>query len=217
VTATAPSAGPDQMRAALTSMAGQFVKDPTVMQSVASRGPVTNPQALMNILRERATGLAPVRTQTNVETTPAVRNYRSDLIAIITHPSNPVQTLTVDQVRKLFSGECTNWSAVGGPALPVKLVTSRDGHAGLEDLLHVTISADAIKVPFLSYLFVGIAEMEGAVGFLPTSNVEQLEFVRGHGAIKKIAIKKNTQSPALSPTPTGVVAESYPLLARYPK
>jgi hypothetical protein len=216
-TAESPSAGPDQMRAALVSIAGQFVKDPTVMKSISSGGPVTSPQALMNILREKTTGLAAIRTQPNAEATPAVKNFRSDLIAVITHPSNPVQTLTVDQVRKLFSGEYNNWSQVGGADLPVKLVASRVGHADLEDLLNVTISADAVKVPFLSFLFVGVAETEGAVGFLPTSNIEQLEFVRGAGAIKKIAIKKDTQSPALSPSPTGVIDGSYPLLARTPR
>ena len=209
--------GPDQMRAALVSIAGQFVKDPTVMKSISSGGPVTSPQALMNILREKTTGLAAIRTQPNAEATPAVKNFRSDLIAVITHRSNPVQTLTVDQVRKLFSGEYNNWSQVGGADLPVKLVASRVGHADLEDLLNVTISADAVKVPFLSFLFVGVAETEGAVGFLPTSNIEQLEFVRGAGAIKKIAIKKDTQSPALSPSPTGVIDGSYPLLARNPR
>ena len=204
--------GPDKMRAALVSIAGEFIKDPAVMKSISSGGPVTSPQALMKILREKISGSGEIKKQQKGESTSAQRRFGHDQVAIITHPSNQVDTLTVDQVRKLFSGEYTNWSQVGGADLPVKLVTSREGPADLEDLLNVPIAATAVRVPFLSFLLVGIAETEGALGFLPTGNLEQLEYVRGHEAIKKIAIKKDAESPALTPSPIAAISGSYPLV-----
>jgi phosphate transport system substrate-binding protein len=206
--------GPDQMRAALVSIAGEFIKDPGVIKAISAGGSVTSPQALMKILREKTSVSGGIRTQENGDSTSAQRRFGHDLIAIITHPSNPIDTLTVDQVRKLFSGEYANWSQVGGADLPVQLVTSRDTPATLESLLDTHLAPSAARVPFLSFLFVGVAETEGAVGFLPTGNMEQLEFVRGHGAIKKIAIKRDDHSPALTPNPGAVIDGSYPLLAR---
>jgi len=203
--------GPDQVRAAVASMADEFVKDPTVIKAISSVGP-TNLQAVMKILREKTSGFGGIGNQEKGERTSAQRRSDHNLIAIIGHPSNQVDTLTVDQVRKLFSGEYTNWSQVGGADLPVKLVASLESSAALEDLFHVPIAATAVRVSLLSFLFVGTAETEGALGFLPTSNIDQLEYVRGQGAVKKIAIKKDAESPAVIPSPITIIHGSYPLL-----
>ncbi|NLX26029.1 MAG: phosphate ABC transporter substrate-binding protein PstS [Lentisphaerae bacterium] len=52
-----------------------------------------------------------------------------DGLPILVHPSNPVKDLTVEQVRKIYLGEITNWKEVGGP--DQKIVTiSRDTSSG---------------------------------------------------------------------------------------
>ena len=40
---------------------------------------------------------------------------------------NPVESLTAEQVRDIFSGEITNWSEVGGENLPVDAVSRNKG------------------------------------------------------------------------------------------
>jgi len=52
-----------------------------------------------------------------------------DGIAVVVHPSNPVQNLTVDQVREIFTGKIKSWSEVGGPNKPIVRV-SRDTNSG---------------------------------------------------------------------------------------
>jgi len=42
-----------------------------------------------------------------------------DAIGILVHPSNPVSDLSFEQLRGIFSGNITNWNAVGGPDLPI--------------------------------------------------------------------------------------------------
>jgi len=200
----------DEMVTALSSVAHEFIKDPRVANAVLSQGAVNNPQALTNMLREMITAPGAKRSH------PSGEMFHSDLITIITNPSNPVHTLTIDQVRKLFSGEYTNWLQVGGTDLPVKLVTPRGTLAALEGILHINMAPSAVRAPFLSFLLVDVAETEGALGFLPTSNMEQLEFVRGNTAVEKIAIKRDSQSPALAPSPGAVIDGSYPLLAHSP-
>jgi len=45
-----------------------------------------------------------------------------DGIAVIVSADNPIERLTVEQVRHLFQGRITSWDEVGGPALPVTVV-----------------------------------------------------------------------------------------------
>lgn len=52
-----------------------------------------------------------------------------DGLPILVHPSNPVQDLTVEQVRKIYLGEITNWSEVGGPDQKIVMI-SRDTNSG---------------------------------------------------------------------------------------
>jgi phosphate transport system substrate-binding protein len=42
-----------------------------------------------------------------------------DGLPILVHPSNPVQDLTVEQVRNIYLGSITNWVQVGGPDTPI--------------------------------------------------------------------------------------------------
>jgi phosphate transport system substrate-binding protein len=50
-----------------------------------------------------------------------------DGIAMVAHRSNPVQALTREQVRDLFSGMAKNWKEVGGPDRTVRLITREEG------------------------------------------------------------------------------------------
>jgi phosphate transport system substrate-binding protein len=52
-----------------------------------------------------------------------------DGLPILVHPSNPVQDLTVEQVRRIYLGEITNWKEVGGPDKPIVTI-SRDTNSG---------------------------------------------------------------------------------------
>ncbi|RJQ22829.1 MAG: extracellular solute-binding protein [Nitrospiraceae bacterium] len=53
----------------------------------------------------------------------------SDVIKVIIHPSNPVTKLSKEQLKGLHSGKIANWKEVGGPDLPVIVVTSHLGSA----------------------------------------------------------------------------------------
>jgi len=52
-----------------------------------------------------------------------------DGLPILVHPSNPVQDLTVEQVRKIYLGEISNWKEVGGPDMKIVSI-SRDTNSG---------------------------------------------------------------------------------------
>ncbi|MEA4962009.1 phosphate ABC transporter substrate-binding protein [Lutispora sp.] len=50
-----------------------------------------------------------------------------DGIAVIVHPENGVKDLTVDQLRKIYTGEITNWKEVGGKDAKITVVTREEG------------------------------------------------------------------------------------------
>ena len=51
----------------------------------------------------------------------------SDAIAAIVHPDNPVQDLTIEQLRDIFTGRIRNWAELGGRNHPIVVVTREEG------------------------------------------------------------------------------------------
>ena len=64
-----------------------------------------------------------------------LRTFRLGYAAAVpvVHRDNPVAALTVDQLRGIWSGTIQRWSEVGGPDLPIHVVT-RDAGSALSDL-----------------------------------------------------------------------------------
>lgn len=52
-----------------------------------------------------------------------------DGLPIIVHPSNPISSLTIEQVRNIYLGKITNWKEVGGPDRKIVAI-SRDTNSG---------------------------------------------------------------------------------------
>jgi phosphate transport system substrate-binding protein len=50
-----------------------------------------------------------------------------DAIAIIVNPINPIDNLSLDQIRDVFSGKIENWKELGGPNKPIDIVTREEG------------------------------------------------------------------------------------------
>ncbi|MFZ5515859.1 MAG: phosphate ABC transporter substrate-binding protein [Candidatus Zhuqueibacterota bacterium] len=52
-----------------------------------------------------------------------------DALSIYVHPENPVKNLTIEQLAKIYRGEITNWSQIGGKMSPI-LVLIRSPNSG---------------------------------------------------------------------------------------
>lgn len=52
-----------------------------------------------------------------------------DGLAIVVHPANPVQNITIEQIRDIYKGKIQNWKDVGGPDLKIVKI-SRDTNSG---------------------------------------------------------------------------------------
>jgi phosphate transport system substrate-binding protein len=92
-------------------------------------------------------------------------------IAIAVHPSNPVRKAKLEQVRKILMGEITNWSALGGPNLPIRIVLVGGGGGVTSVVESELLGGQQAKAPNIIYTktpiqLVQITEQErGAIGF----------------------------------------------------
>lgn len=62
----------------------------------------------------------PTKSSIHPETAFDMRPIGLDALVFITNTDNPVDSLTIEQIRGIFSGEITNWSEVGGLDAPIK-------------------------------------------------------------------------------------------------
>ena len=64
----------------------------------------------------------------------ADRPVALDVIVVVTHPGVPMDDLTRQQVKDIFTGKVTKWSELGGPDRNI-LVVVRDRASGTREML----------------------------------------------------------------------------------
>jgi phosphate transport system substrate-binding protein len=135
-----------------------------------------------------------------------------DGLAIITNAKNPIGQLSIPQVVKIFSGEITNWSSLGGKDLPITLY-ARDENSGTWDSFKsMVLEPSQAKLSLMAKRFESSTELsdsvakdEGAIGFIG------LPYVR---RAKLLAISATKTSKAIMPAHFTVSTEDYPLARR---
>ncbi len=69
-----------------------------------------------------------------------------DGIALIVHSSNPVKTLTTEQVKSVYTGKVTNWKQLGGNDKAITVVNKAEGRSTLDLFLsHFKLQNSEIK------------------------------------------------------------------------
>lgn len=86
-----------------------------------------------------------------------------DALVIIVHKNNPVENVTMDQLRALYRGEITNWKQLGGPDRPLKLFIRAGKSSGVGATLRRLVFHDP-KVEFVSpHVFKSSGPLEQAL------------------------------------------------------
>lgn len=80
------------------------------------------------------------KSQGLVETTLAL-----DGIAIIVNNDNPVEDLSLDDIAKIYTGEITNWSEVGGNDAEIVLIGREAGSGTRDGFESITGTSDSCK------------------------------------------------------------------------
>lgn len=99
-----------------------------------------------------------------------------DAIAIIVHPNNPIDFLTLEEISAIYSGEIDNWSMLGGDDLPI-VKLSRETNSGthvyfLENVLRLgdkdselLFSVDTLLLPSSEGIIQETSQNIHAIGY----------------------------------------------------
>lgn len=72
-----------------------------------------------------------------------------DAIAIIVNPKNPIQDLSLDQVRQVFAGKIKDWGEIGAFPHPIILVSREEGSGTRESFQRFVMSKEEISLASL--------------------------------------------------------------------
>jgi phosphate transport system substrate-binding protein len=137
-----------------------------------------------------------------------------DAIAIIVHPENPIDQLTIDQISAIYSGEFQNWSQLGGEDRPIVRL-SRETNSGthvyfLENVLrkgekdnNTLFSMDTLLLPSSEGISAEIRQNPNAIGY------DGLGYVTED--LKVIAVSKDEAGPFVLPSASSVNQQRYPI------
>lgn len=117
-------------------------------------------------MKEKEQNMAKERNISPVEISVA-----RDGIVMVVHPENPVNSLTIDQLRLIYTGKVTNWKEVGGSDSPI-LLLSRESSSGTfvffqEHVLNKEdFSSSARLLAGTSALVQSVAADRGAIAYV---------------------------------------------------
>lgn len=137
-----------------------------------------------------------------------------DAIAVIVHPDNPVDELTLQQISDIYSGKITNWQEVGGEDRPIVLL-SRETNSGthvyfLEEVVRLgekdnktLFSPDTLLLPSSEGIGVEVRQNPNAIGY------DGLGYVTPD--MKTISVSREAGEPYYPPTAETVNTGQYPI------
>jgi len=123
-----------------------------------------------------------------------------DGLAIVAHARNPVDELTLLQVRSLFAGWTLDWREVGGEEV-VPLVVSREDGSGTRAAFEAGAMGDqpvtltAIVMPSSTAVIQYVAGHVAAIGYASMSAVSGIDDGGGNGPVKVLFIEGAEPAP----------------------
>lgn len=136
-----------------------------------------------------------------------------DGFVFIANKENPIKTLTIEQIQKIYTGEITNWSEVGGEDLEI-VAYQREKNSGSQNLMEKMVMKNKKMMEAPTSL--AIASMEGLIDSVAL-NYENARSSIGYSIYlyaKEQYVKDNIKFISIDdvyPTDETIADGSYPL------
>lgn len=99
-----------------------------------------------------------------------------DGIAIIVNPNNTVNDLSLETVAKIYKGEITNWSEVGGNDIEIVLIGREAGSGTRDGFESITDTEDVCKyrqeLTSTGDVITTVSQNPGAIGYASVASVK---------------------------------------------
>lgn len=132
-----------------------------------------------------------------------------DGLAVVVHPKNPVQELTMEQLAGVFTGKIHHWQELGGPNRRIVLL-SREVNSGTHVYFkeHVLgkgqeFAPEALMLPSSQAIADEVATNPDAIGYYG------MGYVNPNNA--PVAIAKSPEGPYVTPSIAAVQSNAYPI------
>lgn len=209
--------GSDTMVHLVSNWAEAFMdKNPLEDISVTGGGTGTGIAALINGTANIAAASREIKPEELLSAqakgfTPKEITVAKDGITIIINPQNPVKSLTMNQLAKIYTGVYTNWEQVGGVNGKI-ILFSRESSSGTYSFFqeHVLKKQDytvnAKLLPATSTIIQEVSSTKNAIGYVGLGYAEQAK-----NRVKELAIKKTQSDPAILPSEKTIRSNEYPI------
>jgi len=139
-----------------------------------------------------------------------------DAFVFITHADNPIDNLSLDQIRRIYAGEITNWREVGGHDAPI-MAYQREENSGsqtaMEQLVMQGAEMDGARPNYvtegMSDLIKRVGQYENSLSSLGYTYLYYIEALYKGEPIKTIRVD------GVEPTPENVRSGAYPFSTYY--
>lgn len=130
-----------------------------------------------------------------------------DGIAVVVHPSNTVNNLSLEQVTKIFLGEITNWSEVGGEDVDIVVISREEGSGTRGAFDEIVLN----KQPLVSTAL--IQNSTGSVREAVSNDVNAIGYVSIGGLNDSVKpVKVNGVEPSIATIQSGTYAIARPFI-----
>ncbi len=133
-----------------------------------------------------------------------------DGVTLYVHASNPVNQLSFDQLKRIYTGECKNWQELGGKNALIVLY-GRENSSGTYSFFkdNVLLGADFAPqtqtMPGTAAVVNAVSQDQNGIGYGGAAYAQ---------GVKLVKIRKNANDTAYEPTGDNVKSGRYPL-SRY--
>ncbi|MFL5357592.1 phosphate ABC transporter substrate-binding protein [Archangium sp.] len=186
-------------------------KNPSIKLQVTGGGSGVGLSALINGTTDIAMSSRPMKDsegeklRTRFNTTGTEISVAKDGVTFYVNESNPVDALTMDQLKGIYLGDITNWKQVGGPDAPI-VVYSRENSSGTyvfvkDNLLNGDdYTSTAQTLPGTAAVVNAVAKEKHGIGYGGAA------YAKG---VKELKLKKGNE--ALAPSAENIKSGKYPL------
>ena len=139
--------------------------------------------------------------------------FATDAFVFVVNEDNPVDSITVEQARDIYSGKITNWSELGGEDRPITALQRNEG-AGSQTLMEKLVmqgtpmmdAPTEYIVTTMGQLMEAVKSFDGspgAIGYSVYYYAEEMKMAQGLKLLKLEGVE---------PNPDTIRSETYPLV-----
>jgi phosphate transport system substrate-binding protein len=207
--------GSDTMVHLMSTLAENYMKkNPEVQVSVTGGGSGTGIAALINGTTDICASSRDMQQKEKDQAkgkniNPVEKTIAFDGIAIVVNPENPIKDITLEQLKKIYTGIYKNWKEVGGPDQPIT-VLSRESNSGTyvffqEHVLEKENYAPTVKLmPATSAIVQSVTSDKWSIGYVGLGYTKEAK-------VKIVPVKKDAGASAVMPSHETVLDKSYPI------